>query len=244
MIDRDGFVTFGHDPRVARWADAAYQRTVALTAEKGVLAAQLRHQDTWFVGVDALDNDADGTVAGVALRGPWEVPQLPLHRAQVSIVYAGYPQQDKDESAANHRYRLNRRAAHVDGLLPVGRDKRRFALEPHAYILGLPLNDISAAPTVVWKGSHHIMKRALVAAIGDQMPTDVDITDVYQAARREVFETCEMVALNCKVGEAFLLDRFALHGTEQWDPSIAPVPEGRMIAFFRPEFANPRDWLA
>lgn len=244
MMDRDGFVTFGYDPHVARWAKAAYLRTLELTAVAGVLAAQLRHQDTWFVGVDTLDNDTKGTVSGVPLQGPWDVPKLPLHAAQVSIVYAGYPKKDADESTANHLYRINRRAAHVDGLLPVGPDRRRFAHEPHAYILGLPLNDVVAAPTVVWQGSHHIMKRALVAAIGDQTPADVDITDVYQTARREVFDTCEMVAINCAVGEAFLLDRFALHGTESWDVAHPPVKEGRMIAFLRPEFPNPRDWLA
>ena len=244
MIERDGFVTFGSDPRVLRWARAAYQRTLELTADKAVFDAQMRHQRTWFVGVDTLDNDVNGTVGSVPLDGPWNVPKLPLHHAQVSIVYAGYPQKDLDESEVNHRYRLNRRAAHVDGLLPVGPDKRRYAQEAHAYILGLPLNEVSAAPTVVWKGSHHIMKRALVDAIGDHMPADVDITNVYQAARREVFERCEMVPIICKVGGSFLLDRFALHGTECWDPSHVPVEEGRMIAFLRPEFPNPRDWLA
>lgn len=244
MIGRDGFVTFGHDPCVERWAKAAYERTVELTASNAVLDAQMRHQQTWFVGVDTLDNDLDGAVSGVPLEGPWDLPKLPLHRAQVSIVYAGYPIQDLDESDANHSYRINRRAAHVDGLLPVGPNKRRYAHEPHAYILGLPLNDVCAAPTVVWKGSHHIMKRALVEAIGDQMPADVDITDVYQDARREVFARCEMVAINCKVGESFQLDRFALHGTECWNPSKEPVQEGRMVAFLRPEFPNPRDWLA
>jgi hypothetical protein len=116
--------------------------------------------------------------------------------------------------------------------------------EPHGFIVGLPLNDVAAAPTVVWKGSHHIMKRALVAAIGDRMPADVDITEVYQSARREVFESCEMVAITCKTGQSFLLDRFALHGTECWNPAHAPVAQGRMIAFIRPEFPNPRDWLA
>jgi hypothetical protein len=243
MMERDGFVTFGSDPRVLRWANAAYQRTNKLTAVDGVLDAQLRHQQTWFVGVDTLDNTSDGTVGDVQFLGPWDVPKLPLHRAQISIVYAGYPQKDVDESEANHRYRVKRRAAHVDGLLPVGPEKRRFVHEPHAYILGLPLNDVSAAPTVVWKGSHHIMKRALVNAIGDKIPADVDITEVYQAARREVFERCEMVPITCKVGESFLLDRFALHGTECWDSTHKPVKEGRMIAFLRPEFSNSRDWL-
>lgn len=239
----DGYVIYGFDPRVARWAKAAYDRTQKLISDPSVLDKQMRHERTWFVGVDTLDNDEEGAINLTPLIGPWNLPKLPLHRAQVSIVYAGYPMQDIDESDANHRYRIKRRAAHVDGLLPVGANKRRFAQEPHAYILGLPLNNVSAAPTVVWKGSHHIMKQALVTAIGDHEPADVDITEVYHKARQEVFNTCEMVALDCEPGHSFMLDRFLLHGTERWDPSHSPENEGRMIAFFRPEFPNPRDWL-
>lgn len=244
MMPDDGFVTFAHDPRVLRWANAAFQRTIERLSDKDVLDAQMRHENTWFVGVDTLDNDSEGAVSGVPLSGPWDVPKLAMHPAQVSIVYAGYPGKDMDESETSHRYRLNRRAAHVDGLLPVGPAKRRFVLEPHAYVLGLPLNNVVAAPTVLWRGSHHIMKRALIDVIGDNMPADVDITDAYQKARRAVFENCDMVPINCKVGESFLLDRFALHGTERWDPRHKPVKEGRMIAFLRPEFPDPRDWLA
>ncbi len=53
------------------------------------------------------------------------------------------------------RFRLNRDAAHLDGLLPIGPDKRRMVKEPHAWILGLPLNacGAGASPLVVWEGS-------------------------------------------------------------------------------------------
>jgi hypothetical protein len=247
MIGPDGYLTFGYSSDVATWAAAAYDRATHLLSDPVAKSAQMRHGDTWFVGVDTLDNAPDGSIANVPLIGPWQshVPKLPLHRAQVSIVYAGYPQQDADESDANHRYRITRKAAHVDGLLPVGAARRRYPQELHAYILGLPLNDVTTAPTVVWKGSHVVMQAALARAVGLQNPSDVDVTDIYQTARREVFESCEMVPLHAKPGEAFLLHRFALHGTDVWDAQVGAQPaEGRMVAFFRPEVEQPDQWLA
>ena len=236
---------FGYDADVARWAQAAAVRMRQVVQDPNVRAANLRHQGTWFVGVDVLPNDAHGAVDGVPFQASWRatLPDLPLHPAQVSIIYAGYPQQDAEESAANHRFRRDRCAAHVDGLLPVGEAKRRFPLEHHAYILGMPLNEVPQAPTVVWKGSHKIMQAALSEVIGHADPATVDVTELYQAARRDVFARCEQVALTPKMGEAMLIHRFALHGTAPWgDMPAADAPDGRMIAFFRPE-TTALDWL-
>lgn len=237
-----GVMVFDHDDRTARWAQAAWARAGHLARDPEVRSRNLRHGSTWFVGVDVLPNDATGAVDGVALAGPWAglVPDLAQHPAQVSIVYPGYPARDPDQSEANHRYRIDRMAAHVDGLLPCGPDKRRYPLEFHAYILGLPLSDVSAAPTVFWTGSHKIMQAALQSAIKEKDPASVDVTDAYHAARRQVFETCEAVPIRARPGQAFLLHRFALHGTAPWD---GPDDQGRAIAFFRPEYPDPRDWL-
>lgn len=206
----------------------------------------LRHGDTWFVGVDVLPNDASGSVDGVPLAGPWQAhlpANRPLHRAQVSIVYPGYPQKDPQESEANHRYRIRRRAAHMDGLLPEGPDRRRFPREFHAYVLGIHLDDCARAPTVFWRGSHRIMGQAMQAAIGAQDPAQVDVTDAYHAARREVFETCDMVALDgATQGASFLMHRFTLHGTEAWHGQGTGAA-ARKIAFFRPEFDTADLWL-
>ncbi|WP_147113601.1 hypothetical protein [Tateyamaria sp. syn59] len=242
MMSRDGFVVFDHDPRTARWAHAAHNVAARLATDPQVRAQNLRHGDTWFVGVDLLPNDRQGAVENVPLAGPWQtdVPDLLLHPAQVSIVYPGYPARDPDQSEANHRYRVTRMAAHVDGLLPEGKDRRRFPREFHAYILGLPLKDVSASPTVVWKGSHIIMQAALADVIGGRDPKTVDVTEAYHAARREVFERCDAVPMAARPGQAFLIHRMALHGTAPW---TGPPGAGRMIAFFRPEFADPRDWL-
>lgn len=242
-MEEDGYVLFDSDPRVTAWATAAEKvaRDIAQDPEKQ--RQNLRHGQTWFVGVDALPNDAAGAINGVPLVGPWmdQVPELAQHAAQLSIIYPGYPQRDADQSAANHRYRLERCAAHVDGLLPEGPQRRRYAREFHAYILGLPLNPLPAAPTVVWPGSHKIMQAAIAAAIGDRPMGDVDLTDAYHAARRDVFERCAPVPIQAGPGQSFLIHRFALHGTAPWH---GPAGPGRMIAFFRPEFTNPAQWLA
>jgi len=247
MTAADGYRIFAHDPRVARWAQAALPvaRQIAMRPEmRG--PDNLRHGQTWFVGVDALPNGLDGAIGGVPLAGPWQVhvPKLPMHPAQLSIIYAGYPVQDPGESDANHRYRRDRAAAHVDGLLPLGPERRRFALEYHAYILALPLNAAAGSPTVLWPGSHRIMQRAIAARIGNQDPGEVDITEAYQAARRTVFDSCAPVPLEIKPGESALLHPFVLHGTSTWGDAPDAGAEGRMIAFFRPPVAGgAAEWL-
>jgi len=246
LLGSSGFVIYPHDPRVAGWSDKAAEVMRPIAQDPAVQAANLRHGNTWFVGVDALSNAPDGAIDDVPLLGAWRdaVPTLPLHRAQVSIIYPGYPKQDVGESDANHRYRSNRSAAHVDGLLPVGPQKQRFAMEYHAYILAIPLGKVAAAPTVVWEGSQTIMQRALREAIGDADPSHVDITDAYQAARREVFDCCPKVPLNITKGQAALLHPFLLHGTDPWDPEVGDSDgHGRMTAFFRPDLGDGRAWL-
>ncbi|THH38233.1 hypothetical protein E4Z66_01260 [Aliishimia ponticola] len=236
-----GAVQFAATDDSRNWARAAYHAALRLPRTQG----DLRHGRTWFPGVDALPNAADGSVDGVALRGPWQdalpLHGAPLHRAQLSIVYPGYPQRDPDQSEANHRYRVTRCAAHVDGLLPDGPDRRRFAREFHAYILGIHLNDCADAPTVFWPGSHRIVAEALRQAIGAGPIAQTDITEAYHEARRKVFDTVDPKPLQGAPGAALLLHRFTLHGTAPW--TGGDHAEGRMTAFFRPEFPDPQTWL-
>lgn len=238
--DRGGFCVFDHDDNILAWAQAAHPIAVEVSQAPAIRAANMRHGETWFVGVDTLPNAPDGSIGGVPLTGPWAdhitAPAI-WHRGQLSIVYPGYPKQDWDETDANHRYRVTRKAAHVDGLLPIGPDRRRYLREPHAFILGLPLNTADAAPLVVWPGSHRIMAAAFAAAIGDVDPTQVDLTGAYHAARRAVFERITPFAVPAKPGQAILLHRHLLHGVDIWHAGATAPPEGRMIAYFRPEFS-------
>lgn len=250
-----GIVRFPADQEMRAWADHA--RPVALAAAQDPANSHwLRCGGTWFVGVDALPNDEAGRLAGgpplagAAMNMLRSMPglDLPLHRAQVSVCYPGYPQPSPQESEAAFRFRRDRDAAHVDGLLAEGPAKRRFLREPHAHILGITLTAQSpdAAPLVAWEGSHHIMRDAFTAVLGGHPAAnwpDIDLTDAYQAARRQVFATCRRIALPAAPGEAVLLHRHLVHGVAPWGATATASSAGRMIAYFRPQFENPSSWL-
>jgi hypothetical protein len=242
-LRRDGFCVLPCDPAVARWAAAA-----EAACDRMLRAGPpLRHGGTWCVGVDALDNAADGSVDGVALAGAW-LNLVPApdhwHRAQLSVVFPGYPAQDATDTDAAHAYRIRRCAAHVDGLHGEGTPLRRHLREAHAFVAGLPLNDCGASPLVVWQGSHHIM-RATFAACYDGLPPaawgDLDVATAYQEGRRVVFDTCPQIAVTARPGQVVLLDRHLLHGVAPWDGAITGT--SRKIAYFRP-LGPVADWLS
>ena len=179
-------------------------------------------------------------------RAIFGLPDLPLHRAQVSAVYPGYPRPSVQESPAAFAFRRDRDAAHLDGLLPVGPQRQRMVKEPHAYILGLGLTETAAAPLVAWPGSAAILRAALTAALAPHPPeiwADVDVTEAYGAARAEVFRICPRVELPLRPGEALLLHRHILHGVAPWSAGAAAPPEGRLTAWFRPVMTSVADWL-
>ena len=241
----DGFAVFDVDPDVRRWAAAACETARALTADPAHRAAHMRYADTWFVGVDALPNGADGSIGGVPLRGPWpaQVTDTPSwHPAQLSVVYPGYPAPDPSETAGQQRLREQRFAAHVDGLLPEGPDRRRYLREPHGFILGLPLNNTPQGPLMVWPGSQRIIGAALRDAVGTRPPEEVDLTDAYQAARRFVFDRIAPRPILTGPGQSILLHRHMLHGVAPWPAEESGPAEGRMIAYFRPQIPA-KDWL-
>jgi hypothetical protein len=152
------------------------------------------------------------------------------------------------ESEAVFRYRVRRDAAHVDGLRREGVDRRRHLREHHGFILGVPLAEAGpgASPFVVWEGSHEIMRAAFrtrLAGIAPERWGDEDVTEAYHAARREAFEICRRVVVHARPGEAYLAHRLVLHGMAPWEPGAPAGPDGRMIAYFRPEVGGPDHWL-
>lgn len=254
LLDK-GWMTFPYEAAVAAWARTAFAVAQARVRDPEE-AVWLRCGGTWFVGVDSLPNDARGGVGGSGPLGGAALAAaealygaLPLHRGQVSVIYPGYPKPYAEESEAAFGYRLRRDAAHVDGLLPVGAARRRHLMERHAYILGLPLTACSAeaSPLTVWEGSHHLMRAAFETALRGtpQAAWDtLDLTEVYQATRREVFDTCKRVTVPARPGEAYLVHRLALHGVAPWPDGATAPEEGRMIVYFRPEWPVPSEaWL-
>ncbi len=249
---RKGWRKFPADPALLAWAKAALE-----PAKEAAQAPKNAHwhqcEGTWFVGVDALENDAAGRIAGVPFGGAaYAFAQsffgpLAQHRAQVSVVYPGYPKARAGESAAGLAYRVKRDAAHLDGL-KLGNNKRRFMDEYHAYILGVGLTGCSqdASPLVVWEGSHEVLRNVLQKALQDTPPArwhEVDLTEAYHAARRKIFEQCQRVEVSAQPGEAYVVHRFALHGVAPWGVGASAPDAGRMVAYFRPALADRTAWL-
>jgi hypothetical protein len=241
-----GWARFRTDAATATWARAAAPEARRLAADPWRHGRDLRCGGTWFAGVNAFPNGPDAAAPdGTALGGPAAafalasvgLAAVAWDRAQVSVVSPGYPRHGAEESAAAFRYRRDRDAAHVDGLLREGPERRRFLAESHLFILGVPLDAPApgASPMVVWEGSHEVMRAAFRAAL-DGVPPEawgrIDVTDAYHAARRRCFETCRRVALPAALGEAYVVHRLALHGVAPWTaPADAPP---RAVAYFRP----------
>ncbi|MBX2868267.1 MAG: hypothetical protein KTR18_06305 [Acidiferrobacterales bacterium] len=253
---QNGWVLFDTDSEIIEWihhALPAARRCIEDPGNKG----WFRHGNTWFAGVNVLENDHLGAVSnGSPITGEaiqfirrWiSSDVIDFDKAQVSVYYPGYPQKSDDESEAAFGYRERRDAAHVDGLLPVGNLRRRFLREHHEYILGVPMTSASAgaSPFVAWRGSHHIVKQAL-SSILEQHPEgtwgDVDLTDIYQATRRDIFERCERVELPLKPGQTLVAHRLVLHGSAPWHANASADNDGRMICFFRPPNMTASEWL-
>jgi len=251
-----GWLKFHSDPRLLDWLHCAGPQALATRYDPAMVKDWLRCQQTWFIGVNALANGADGAIgksgplAGEAIdfvRGELQFGNRDLDRAQVSIAYPGYPKPHQSESEQSFQFRLKRDAAHIDGLHPVGPKRRRKVLEFQGFLLGIPVTQTTpdAAPLVVWEGSHRVLGRAIRHALGhlpvDAWP-DTDLTDVYHQARQLVFETCRRVVVHAKPGEAYVVHRLALHGIAPWSVAAKAPPEGRAVLYFRPEIDRAR-WL-
>jgi hypothetical protein len=255
-----GWIKFPFDRQLAAWVTAAKLSAHSVIADVEMQRQWLQCQGTWFVGVDALPNDLAGRIGGSGPLAGHAVDfirqnfgTLPaLHPAQLSVIYPGYPKPRAKETPAAFRFRQTRDAAHIDGILPQGPNRQRNLIEPHAFVLGIPLNHTApgASPLVVWPDSPAIVRRHLATAFAsvpvEQWP-DVDVTELYAAARREVFANCERLELSAQPGEAYLLHRLALHGVAPWTASHSHGRKGgegqkdresRMVAYFRPP------WLA
>jgi len=251
---RRGWIKFPAEDSVARWAEKALP-AARLAAEDPAHADWTRCGGTWFVGVHALPNDAQGAVAGGPplqgaamdlIRTGLGFPDIALESAQVSICYPGYPKPDPRESEQAARYRVTRDSAHVDGLHAEGPERRRYLREYHSFLLGVPLtpSDPRSSPLVIWEGSHEIMRDAFRRAL-DPVPPEhwhtADLTEIYQEARRKAFDTCPRVVVSSGPGEACVIHRLTLHGVAPWGDDSYTAP--RIICYFRPEAGTARDWL-
>ena len=136
----------------------------------------------------------------------------------------------------------------MDGILPIGYSKRRYAKEYHAFILGIPLVNFNefAAPVVVWEGSHRIIRTFLSRVLTKntvKLWDNLDITEIYQEARKEVLSKCKKRIINVPLGGSYILHRLAVHGIMPWEKKGKSENNSRMVAYFRPVLKDPKFWL-
>lgn len=247
---------FKYDETLMQWISRALpcaRETVA--AEKN--AQWLRCGGTWFAGVNLLPNAADGSVCGSDafqgkacefIRQALGLDNFDWDRAQLSVCYPGYPQPMPGETEAAYAYRRDRDAAHVDGFLAEGPDRRRHLREYHGFILGIPMVEFNAgaSPFVVWEGSHEVIRKTFAEQFLDvpaEQWGEIDITGVYHEVRRKIFGLCRRVEIYARPGEAYLVHRLSLHGVAPWQGTASATPDGRMICYFRPETGGLESWL-
>ena len=256
LFNQTGWGVFGKEVCIFNWASQARKNVWERLLLKDFENDQLRCGGTWFVGTNFLNNDKFGGLGKVTFKG--QSVQAITQRygsmfqtwdqAQISICFKGYPQPMAGESHTSFKYRKNRFNAHVDGILPVGLIKRRYAREYHAFILGIPLVNYNkfAAPVVVWEGSHKIMHDCLskqLIELDTGLWKSEDITGIYNEARREIFLKCKPQIVTVPVGGSYLIHRLALHGVMPWAENGKSGDGGRMIAYFRPQFSQAKFWL-
>jgi hypothetical protein len=251
-----GWCQFESDPELLKWIESALPIARSAVAEPDN-AKWLRCGETWFAGVNILPNTSDGSVgSGPPLGGDavdfiaqaLELSGFDWDKAQVSICYPGYPQPMSTETDAAFKFRRYRDAAHVDGLLPEGPNRRRFLREWHGFILAIPLLDYDsdASPFVIWEGSHEVVREAFESLFKNRSPdewTSIDVTDAYHDVRRRIFKTCRRVEIAVKPGEAYLVHRLALHGVAPWMAAQDSTCRERVICYFRPETGAIGQWL-
>ena len=251
-----GWCRIPHDVTLGGWVKHALPAARATVCDPGN-AQWLRCGGTWFAGVNVLPNDSDGAVdggpplAGTAvdfIQNELGLGGFAWDRAQVSVCYPGYPRPMEQESEAAFRYRRDRDAAHLDGLLREGPERRRFLREHHGFILGIPMTETGegASPLVVWEGSHEIVRNTFLEVFRDIEPltwAGIDVTEVYQALRRRIFDQCPRVPVSAQPGECYVIHRLALHGVAPWAASARAPADGRMVVYFRPETSGPHSWL-
>jgi hypothetical protein len=250
-----GWSLFPSDEAIERWTARARPLAASILGDPAH-AQWYRYGGTWFAGVNVMPNDARGSLPGGPPLGGATIDAIrsvvpaftAWDRGQLSVCFPGYPQPMDGESEAAFRFRVQRDAAHLDGLHHEGPAKRRFVREHHAVILGIPLDTMEEgmSPLVVWEGSHAIMQRALAAALDGVPPDrwgDVDVTAAYHAARRDAFERCRRVEVRPSPGEIYAVHRLALHGMAPWSAS-PNAPSRRAIVYFRPLVDSIGSWLA
>ncbi len=228
-LELKGWTKFRFDNDILHWTTESLPYCRTISEDKNNIKNWMRCGGTWFAGVNIVGNNAKGSVTGGPILSGQVIdfidkkfgPDVEWDQGQLSIVYEGYPKQNPFESSSATRFRIKRDAAHVDGLLPIGLQRKRMLREPHAFVLGIPMTavDTNCSPLVVWEGSNKIIRDHFTKALSSYNESEwnqVDLTETYKKARKVCFEECKRVIVHGWPGETYLIHRLSLHGIAPW----------------------------
>ena len=83
-----------------------------------------------------------------------------------------------------------------------------------------------------------------VTLSGIKIRNPVDLTEGYKTARASVFAQIDPIEVTVVKGQSVLLHRHILHGVAPWKATDSAPDEGRMVAYFRPEYPETDMWLS
>ena len=252
-----GWVALPFSKGLFTWANTVKKSVNQKLGSMTEAEKDLRCGGTWFPGVNFLDNDPNGNVDGSTF--PSDRTELLKRlepsfsgfydRAQISICYPSYPKKMADETISAFNYRTNRFAAHLDGLLPIGQSRRRFLIEHHAFIYGIPVNPSGedSSPCVVWEGSHKLVQSEFKSFLISKNINSLegqDVTEFYTSLRKKIFSSCKIKPVWVPLGHSYLIHRLTLHGILAWKGSGENTNMNRTIAYFRPHLIGGHEtWL-
>ena len=110
LFGEKGYREFGYDEQVAKWAEFAKKKGNRILADPAQLQKWLQCEGTWFVGVDVLPNDSRGDFINTQFPNVFKsfmskINLKPYHKAQLSVIFPGYPKPRIGDSEAAFEYR-------------------------------------------------------------------------------------------------------------------------------------------
>ena len=135
LFGKTGYIEFGYDEQIAKWAECAKKKSSRILADPAHLQKWLQCEGTWFVGVDVLPNNSSGDFTNAKLPNVFKsfmakINLKPYHKAQLSVIFPGYPKPRIGDSEAAFEYRRKRDAAHVDGFYQLVKKKDDILSSP------------------------------------------------------------------------------------------------------------------
>ena len=233
-----GWVRFPFDPEIATWVGAARAPAVQTLDDPELRRLWLRCGGTWFAGVNALPNTADGALPEHAVPplGGRAIEFIARHLGLVRIRMGQGAGLDLF-SRLSATLRRGKRGRIWFSIAP-----RRCACRRVAPVRSGPPKNTQRNPWVhPWPSADRCtrqrcadggLRRLATKSCAGRFQNAWRVsrrgtgrrkmwTEAYVSARRQCFERCPRVTIPARLGEVYLVHRLCLHGVAPWPVGAA-----------------------